>query len=193
MSKIVVVAAAALPNRARGLNRLKVILASLAVLALVVPAGAGAGKRAPVLTGEAAKLQVEPGNKVAFHAYAVGVQIYRWNGGNWSLVGPEALLFADADCTAVVGTHYVGPTWETLGGSKVVATVDKRCTVDPDSVDWLLLKAVSSEGAGVFNGVTFIQRVNTEGGKAPAEPGDFVGDEVEVPYATEYYFYRSQG
>ena len=192
MSKIVVAAAAALPKRARGLNRIKVILASVALLALVVPAGAGAGNRGPVLTGEAEKLQVEAGNKLAFHAYAVGVQIYRWNGGSWSLVGPDALLFADADCTAVVGTHYVGPTWETLGGSKVVATVEKRYTPGPDSIDWLLLKAVSSEGAGVFNGVTFIQRVNTQGGKAPAEPGDFVGDEVEVPYATEYYFYRSQ-
>jgi hypothetical protein len=37
---------------------------------------------------------------------------------------------------------------------------------------------------------TFIQRVNTVGGKAPADPGDFEGEVVRVPYAAEYYFYR---
>jgi hypothetical protein len=39
--------------------------------------------------------------------------------------------------------------------------------------------------------VTFIQRVNTIGGTAPAEAGAFVGDEARVPYTTEYYFYRA--
>ena len=41
--------------------------------------------------------------------------------------------------------------------------------------------------------MTYIQRVNTVGGLAPAEPGDFVGQEVEVPYTAEYYFYRAHG
>jgi hypothetical protein len=40
--------------------------------------------------------------------------------------------------------------------------------------------------------VTFIQRVNTIGGTAPAEAGLFVGDEARVPYTAEYYFYRAE-
>jgi hypothetical protein len=38
--------------------------------------------------------------------------------------------------------------------------------------------------------VTFIQRLFTVGGLAPDEPGDFVGDVAEVPYAALYVFYR---
>jgi hypothetical protein len=34
--------------------------------------------------------------------------------------------------------------------------------------------------------------VNTVGGKAPTDPGSFVGEEARVPYTAEYYFYRAQ-
>jgi len=40
--------------------------------------------------------------------------------------------------------------------------------------------------------VTFIQRVNTVGGNAPAAAGTFVGEETRVPYSAEYLFYRAQ-
>ncbi len=125
--------------------------------------------------------------------YAEGVQIYRWNGTSWIFVAPEALLFADADGNGVVGIHYGGPTWESNSGSKVVGMVLERCTPDPDAIPWLLLKAVSNEGPGPFQRVTFIQRVNTVGGLAPTDAGDFVGEEARVPYTTEYYFYRASG
>jgi Protein of unknown function (DUF3455) len=56
----------------------------------------------------------------------------------------------------------------------------------------LRLQSVSTTGPGVFSSVTYIQRVNTQGGKAPAVPGDSVGASVEVPYTAEYYFYREE-
>jgi hypothetical protein len=163
------------------------------LLALVATAGAEPGNdnRAPELVGECAKLRVEAGNKVAVHAYAVGVQIYRWTGTSWQLVGPDAVLYYQDEGGGELGTHYAGPTWETVSGSKVVGTVMDRCFPDPDAIPWLLLKASSSEGPGILDGITFIQRVNTVGGKAPAEPGDAVGDVVEVPYTADYYFYRA--
>src|SRR5262245_14480383 len=65
--------------------------------------------RAPDL-GAFQNLQVPAGNKVVFHAYAEGVQIYRWDGTNWIFVAPEATLYADAGHHGVVGTHYAGPT-----------------------------------------------------------------------------------
>ena len=73
----------------------------------------------------------------------------------------------------------------------VVGTVLERCTPDPSAIPWLLLKAVSNEGPGIFHRVTFIQRVNTVGGNAPTDAGDFVGEVVKVPYTAEYYFYRA--
>ena len=182
--------------RAHRSRPFRATLATLAVLllALVVPAGAEPGNdnRAPELTGDCAKLNVDAGHKVAFHAYAEGVQIYRWDGTSWVFVGPEALLFADDGANGVVGIHYGGPTWESNSGGKVVGTVIERCTPDPDAIPWLKLSAKPDDGPGIFHRVTFIQRVNTVGGKAPADAGDFVGEEARVPYAADYYFYRKQ-
>src|SRR5262249_40123310 len=134
------------------------------------------------------KLQVPEGNKVAFHAYAEGVQIYTWTGTSYAFVAPEATLYADAGHHGVIGTHYVGPTWESGSGSQVVGKVVAKATVDPTPIDWLLLEAKSTDGPGIFDEVTYIQRVHTVGGKAP---GDFEGEVVRVPYTAEYFFYRA--
>jgi hypothetical protein len=137
-------------------------------------------------------VQVPAGNKVSFHVYARGVQIYRWDGTAWVLVAPSATLFANADYTAQVGIHYAGPTWESNSGSLVRATRITGCTPDPTAIAWLRLQSVTTSGPGVFGSVTWIQRVNTQGGLAPASPGDSIGASVEVPYTAEYYFYREE-
>ena len=163
----------------------------LLTLAGPVAAKPGNGHHTPDL-GDCGNLHVEAGNKVAYHVYAEGVQIYEWT-GSWTFVAPEALLFADAGFKGGVGVHYAGPTWESRSGSKVVGVVLERCTPDADSIPWLLLRAASSNKPGIFHRVTFIQRVNTVGGTAPTDPGDVIGERVEVPYTAEYYFYRKQG
>jgi len=165
--------------------------AALALLGLVaaVQADPGNDNRAPDL-GDSQELQVPAGNKVALHAYAEGVQIWGWNGTSWVLLRPEAVLYASPKDDGVVGIHYVGPTWESASGSYVVGKVVKRATPDPTAIPWLWLEAVDSDGPGIFDGVTHIQRVNTMGGLAPADPGDFPGEEVRVPYAADYFFYR---
>jgi hypothetical protein len=126
--------------------------------------------------------------KVHFHANAVGVQIYRWNGTAWAFVAPEAVLF-DNDGN-VVGIHYGGPTWETPSGSFARAARIAGATVDPTAIPWLMLGGTSSGGPGGLDGTTFIQRVNTVGGLAPSTPGTTVGQEARVYYEAEYFFYR---
>lgn len=177
--------------RSHPINRTLMALALL-LLTLVAPAGADAGNddRAVDL-GACENLRVPAGSKHAFHVYAKGVQIYRWNGTSWIFVAPGAALFADAAGKSTVGLHYSGPTWMSVSGSKVVGTVLDRCTPDPDAIPWLLLGAVSNDGPGVFHRVTRIQRVNTVGGNAPTDPGSFIGDVVRVPYTAEYFFYRT--
>ena len=177
--------------KALGLRTL--LVTGVAALLLGTTAGAEPGNdnRAPELEGDCAKLRVGAGHKVVAHAYAVGVQVYRWNGTSWGFVGPEAVLYhGDDEEGAELGIHYGGPTWESGSGSKVVAAVAERCTPDPTAIPWLKLRATSSEGPGIFPRVTLIQRLNTVGGLAPADPGEFVGQEVEVPYTADYYFYR---
>jgi hypothetical protein len=139
-----------------------------------------------------ADIQVPAGNEVFFHAYARGLQVYRWDGSTW--VGtPSATLFADDGYHAQVGTHYGGPTWESNSGSYVKAGRDGICpSPDPNAIPWLRLKTTSTNGPGVFSPVTYIQRVNTTGGKAPSTPGSFLNESVEVSYTAEYYFYRAE-
>ena len=135
-------------------------------------------------------LRTPVGSKLAAALYAEGVQIYSWNGTTWTFVAPDAELFASTNGQGQIGSHYAGPTWESISGSKVVGAVVDRCTPDPDAVPWLLLSAVSAAGPGIFRGVTYIQRVHTTGGNAPLQPGTSVGEEARVPYTADYLFYR---
>ena len=162
--------------------------------AFVPAANASALDNSPTLPAGCESIQVEAGNGLAFRTYAMGVQVYKWNGTGWTFVEPVATLFADARYQGEVGTHYVGPTWESNSGSKVVAArvPGTGCAPDSTAIPWLLLQKVSTDGAGIFSSVTFVQRLNTTGGTAPTAPGSVVGEVKEVPYTAEYYFYRAR-
>lgn len=164
----------------------------LTALALGSAAGLAQDNREPDLTPNCGNLDVGDTNKVAMVAFAVGVQIYRWNGSAWVFVAPEAVLYANEDYDGAVAIHYVGPTWESNSGSKVVGARVAGCTPDPSSIPWLKLSAVTADGPGIFGRVTYIQRVNTVGGIAPTTPGTAVGQQARVPYKAQYVFYRAQ-
>ena len=96
------------------------LAAAAALLLTAIPraqADPGQDNRAPDVP---AALAVPAGNKVAFRAFAAGVQIYEWSGSAWVFIAPEAALFADAGNHGEVAIHYVGPTWESESGSTVV-------------------------------------------------------------------------
>ena len=163
---------------------------TIGALALLLAGGltalAGTDNRDPEVPEEIA---VSSTNKVHFHGFGVGVQIYTWDGLSWGRAVPEATLF-DAEGN-IVAIHFAGPTWESNSGSKVVgAVVQPTVTVDTNAIPWLRLKAVTTEGPGIFADTTFIQRVNTSGGKAPSANGAFVGQVARVPYTADYFFYR---
>jgi hypothetical protein len=136
-------------------------------------------------------IAVEEGNKVHFHGLGVGFQIYTWDGVSWGKAVPDATLFDDEG--NVVATHFIGPTWKSNSGSRVLGVLAKPpLIVDEDSIPWLLLAAVptETEGPGIFANTTFIHRVNTVGGKAPSTNGTFVGQVAKIPYMADYFFYR---
>lgn len=128
---------------------------------------------------------------------AQGVQIYTCaipaTGGApaWTLKAPHAVLGKkNHDVQAI---HFAGPSWQATDGSLVTAT-RAAASPAPDAADipWLLLKAATHVGAGAFAPVTWIQRLATEKGPAPATGCDdaHLGTEVLVPYAADYFFYR---
>ncbi len=144
-------------------------------------------------------LEVGEGFKVSFHTYAKGFQVYTCTETSpgvyaWVFKEPIATLYSNANYTGVVGTHYAGPTWESTNGSTVVAAKLEGVTVDPTAIPWLKLGAISETGPGIFDNTMHIQRVNTVGGKAPATGADAstVGQEIQIPYTAEYYFYKAQ-
>src|SRR5262249_25827122 len=140
--------------------------------------------------GDCQELKTPPESIVELEALGVGVQIYQWDGAAWQFVAPEAVLYENSRRHAVVATHFAGPTWMGNDGSTVVGETLAKCTPDPSAIPWLLLGAKSTTGPGIFEDVTFIQRLNTTGGLAPDAPGEAVGQEARVPYTAEYVFYR---
>jgi hypothetical protein len=144
--------------------------------------------------------KVPDGQAVLLKALGKGVQIYNCKARaddpskfEWSFKAPEADLTNEDG--KKIAKHYAGPTWEANDGSKVVGEVQKKADAPrPGAVPWLLLKAKSNEGTGTFAKVTYIQRVDTEGGVAPAAGCDqaHVTTEVRVDYRANYYFYAPQ-
>ena len=142
-------------------------------------------------------LAVPKGNKLAFSYDAIGAQIYGCDatatGYGWVLRGPDAKLYGHKGKLA--GTHYAGPTWEANDGSTVVGTKLADYAADPTTIPWLLLGATGHAGKGRMTDVTFIHRLETVGGKAPATGCDatHVGETVRVDYTATYYFYEARG
>jgi len=143
---------------------------------------------------------VPAGQTVLLKALGKGVQIYECKAKpedpgkfKWSFKAPEADLTNEHGDK--IGKHYAGPTWEANDGSKVVGEkkADKPAP-RPDAVPWLLLQATTNEGTGTFARVTYIRRVDTEGGVAPTAGCDqvHVNTEARVDYRANYYFYVPQ-
>ena len=132
-------------------------------------------------------LRTSTGNRLEMELLADGVQIYECVSNEWKFKAPEAKLMDRAG--RPMGTHYGGPTWEAPDGSTVVAEVKARAPApQPGAIPLLLLGAKSTTGKGAFERVSMIQRLDTVGGVAPAQPCT-AAQVARVPYTATYYFY----
>jgi hypothetical protein len=184
--------------RAEYLMKERSIMVAAAGLLIAAMAGLANGDDAATNAPEA--LKAPAGQVLALSARAAGVQIYACTADkddptrfSWTLKAPEAALRDKSG--QPLGKHYAGPTWEATDGSKVIGdVVAKDAGPDPAAIPWLLLRAKSTSGTGVFSAVASIQRLRTVGGKAPANGCDQAqsGKETRVPYSAEYLFYTAQ-
>jgi len=164
-----------------------------------------------------AGIEVEGGHKPYLVGHAVGTQNYVCarsatspSGVAWTLFGPQATLFTSND--RQITTHFLSPnpdengtpraTWHhsddssTVWAARVEGSSDPEY-VDPNAIPWLLLEIVGAEdgpnGGGRLSDTSYIQRVNTAGGKAPGTgcaSADDLGATTLVPYETDYVFYK---
>ncbi len=111
-------------------------------------------------------------------------------GYEWAFVGPNAVLM-DAD-KKTVGKYYAGPTWESMDGSKVTG---KQLAVSPtpDAIPLQLVQANPATGSGAMSGVTYIQRLKTQGGTAPKDAcaAGNAGAKQTVKYQADYVFFKA--
>jgi hypothetical protein len=161
-------------------------------------------------------LVVDEGHKVFHIAGAVGTQNYicapSASGVAWTFFGPQATLFND-DVDQVM-THFLSPnpveggtpraTWQHSRDTSAVWAVAIATSTDPNyvapgAIPWLKLQVVGAQygpdGGSKLVRTTFIQRVNTSGGVAPATGCSVttdLGKRVLVPYTTDYVFYRQR-
>jgi len=170
-------------------------LAGIGLLAGTASTALADDNRAPEVPKE---ISVGETNKVHFHGFGVGFQIYTWNGTSWGGAVPEATLFdEDGNVVALhfgvfaINGSFIGPAWQSNSGSEVVGKLPPAAVVvDTNSIPWLRLPALTTKGPGIFANTSFIQRVNTTGGKAPSTNGAFVGQVARMPYTADYFFYR---
>jgi len=137
-------------------------------------------------------LKPPAGEQLRVQAHASGQQIYVCDGSKWILRGPDAKLFDEAG--RKVGSHFIGPTWQWSDGSEVTGKAIASATPDPESIPWLLLTATNHAGDGVMKNVSSIQRLQTKGGKAPAQACDAShrGEQARSSYTADYFFYTPQ-
>lgn len=178
----------------------RLLLTGIVAVAAALPLAqlAHAGPAAPDVP---TAIKVPEGHKLFLVGHAVGMQIYSCNatpsGYRWGFVAPRADLFDGNG--KLLTTHFGGPTWQAKDGSKVVGAVVDRATVDATAIPWLKLSATST-AAGPdgdrLAGTTFIQRIATTGGLAPAAADcndGSAGNVEEVPYTADYYFWKAGG
>jgi hypothetical protein len=175
-----------------------VILFALSLSACLARAQSNEGKTVP--QKESAPdapdaIQVPSGEEVILFAHGVGSQIYTCQAGAdgkfaWTLKAPEAELKDRKD--KVIGQHSAGPSWKLKDGSEVTGKAAAKIdALDPGSIPWLLVKAVSHSGNGLLSSVADIQRLHTHGGQPPSEGCDDAhkGTETKISYTADYYFY----
>ncbi len=137
------------------------------------------------------------GNTRVVTYYAEGVQKYKaqaktGGGFEWVFVAPQADLYDAAN--KKVGTHSAGPTWQLTGTTDSIyaqqfAPAKSAPSPDANSIDWLqLMPKTGKTPTGIFASVSYIQRIATKGGKAPAQLPASASETIDVAYTAIYRF-----
>lgn len=144
-------------------------------------------------------VKVPAGHKVAMETVGVGEITYECRAKantmgehEWVFVGPKAALNDRSGKT--VGSYFGPPaTWQSLDGSKLTGAQVAVAPAGAGNIPLQLVKANPAEGMGAMSGTTYIQRVATKGGVAPALPcnSGSVGQRQIVTYQADYIFYKA--
>ena len=166
------------------------------VLLVPLPVSASSGELPSAVP---ASIAVPPGFPLLFTGHASGVQTYECQNGQWAFRAPRAVLF-DPQYHQLTAIHYggidrgltAGPWWESERDGSRIRGGNAVSALSPNanSIPLLRLEVLERQGAGVFNQVSYVQRLNTMGGVGPSGACQ-AGERRWVPYAADYYFYAN--
>ena len=137
-----------------------------------------------------------PDTRLFLILHAIGVQKYTCQAnGTWLFTDPEATLYKTTGVLQPIGTHYLNfvtglPVWQLHDdGSAVEAARIAMASGGSDNIAWLLLEAVATTD-GRLGRTTYVQRLNTSSGIAPAGTCTPAAT-IAVPYTADYFFWRA--
>jgi hypothetical protein len=144
-------------------------------------------------------VQVPAGHQVALETVGKGDITYECRAKKdmagqfeWVFVGPAAKLMDRSGKT--IGRYFGPPaTWAANDGSAITGTQVAVAPASAGSIPLQLVKANAATSPGAMQGVSYIQRVATQGGVAPAKPcaeGSLNQREV-VGYQADYVFWKA--
>jgi Protein of unknown function (DUF3455) len=140
-----------------------------------------------------------PESQLFLIVHATGVQKYKCQpSGTWLFTDPEATLYKTTGVQRPIGSHFLNfasgrPVWQLNDGSSVEAARMAAADGGAGNIPWLLLQAVvTTEGTGGdrLTSTTWVQRLNTSGGVAPAGTCT-PGEQIRVDYSADYFFWRA--
>ncbi|MDO9003683.1 MAG: DUF3455 domain-containing protein [Aquabacterium sp.] len=144
-------------------------------------------------------VKVPAGHQVALQSVGVGEITYECRAKAdalgafaWVFVGPQADLMSRSG--SKLGTYFGPPaTWAALDGSKITGTQLAVAPAGMGNIPSQLVKANPAVGSGAMSGISYIQRVATQGGVAPASvcDGSAVGRKEVVKYQADYIFWKA--
>jgi Protein of unknown function (DUF3455) len=144
-------------------------------------------------------IKVPPGHRVALETVGIGEITYECRDKKdaagqfeWAFVGPAAVLKDRKGET--VGAYFGPPaTWRSNDGSAVTGTQLAVSPASAGNIPLQLVKNSPATGQGAMSGVTYIQRVATQGGVAPAMACDAgsKGKREIVKYQADYILYKA--
>ena len=127
--------------------------------------------------------------------FATGVQKYRCqSNGTWLFTDPEATLFTRRG-RKPIGTHYLNfatgrPVWRYRTAAASRRHGRPRCRAASATSRCCSCRRSPRPGAGELSKTTWVQRLETSGGIAPAG-ACAPGANAAVPYSTDYVFWRA--
>lgn len=176
-------------------------LALLGAAAALTACGSMSSPAAPAFNQSSlpTAVQVPAGQRIAMETVGAGDITYECRAKKdmpsafeWVFVGPDAKLMDRSG--KVVGRYYGPPaTWESNDGSKVTATQLAVAPASAGNIPLQLVKANPATGMGAMQGVTYIQRVATQGGVAPAVActATNAGQKQVVKYQADYIIWKA--